>query len=686
MTELPVFTAGFTDALNRLPVKERGSVMTTVFRFQENPKQSGLRLHKIKTRSGDVWSISDNMDLRILVVKDNDNWVFVHVDHHDKAYEWAARREIGRNPYTGSFQIFEVEESVKTVERVIERYVVPDQPPLFEKEEDAYLLSLGVPKLWLPTLRRIRDEDHLLQACERLPQDVAERLLDLASGEFVTPPAPVDPKRPLTETPHKELYQPADSREMEDLLREPIETWMAFLHPDQRRLIERDFSGPARVTGAAGTGKTVAAMHRARRAARQGKKVLLTTFTRALTHNLQRAMNRLCGPEEKESITVSNVHKQVRALVTSFDAGIQPAGLKEVAELLRALGLRFASGYDPKFIQAEWDHVVRAQGISSWDGYRRARRTGRGRALGVKDRKQLWRVFGGVLDRLKERNRLDWTGMCLLARDLLRDGRVSSPFDAVIIDEVQDLKSAELQFLAALCKEPGGLMLCGDAGQRIYPGGFSLSALGIETRGRAAVLRINYRTTAHIRAHADRVLTGLDVDDMEGGLERHAAAFSLRLGERPKLLGFSRYNEEITGATAQISDWLAAGLEPNAVGIFARTNEECLALAASLNRAGIQTAHLSKDTAYAADKVGIGAMHAAKGLEFKAVLVSGISRKNFPLQWVYHIQDPLDRQHALDQERRLLYVAMTRARDLLTVTWSEEPSVFLEPVLGIDKR
>ena len=169
----------------------------------------------------------------------------------------------------------------------------------------------------------------------------------------------------------------------------------------------------------------------------------------------------------------------------------QPASNDEVRGLLDGLRIRHAPAYDKSFVQSEWDNVVRMQGIASWDEYRQVRRAGRGRGLAVKERKVLWGVFGGALDALAGRSLLDWPGLCRRADELLAEGQATSPYTAVIVDEVQDLKPPELRFLKTLCAErPGNLMVCGDAGQRIYPGGFSLSALGIEVRGRSSVLRI----------------------------------------------------------------------------------------------------------------------------------------------------------------------------------------------------
>src|SRR5690606_35310915 len=114
--------------------------------------------------------------------------------------------------------------------------------------------------------------------------------------------------------------------------------------------------------------------------------------------------------------------------------------------------------------------------------------------LSVRDRKALWTIFADARERLTDRKQRTWTDLCIRATELIEAG-AQSPFDAVVVDEIQDLNAGEIRFLWALAqREPGNFMVVGDAGQRIYPGGFSLRALGIEVRGRSHVLRINYRT------------------------------------------------------------------------------------------------------------------------------------------------------------------------------------------------
>ena len=677
-------------SLGKLEGKDQARVIEFISKFQENPAHPGLSLERLtRARSKDVWSGRVSRGLRAILHKDGDVWAILYADHHDAAYDWAERREVGRHSVTGALQIVEAVETVREVERIVEVNAAVDVPPTFRDHADDYLLSLGVPEGWLPTIRSVRNDDQLLKVCEKVPEAVAERLLALAGGEFVTPPAPVPRERPAIEAPDTRgrFYVVEDAAGLAAALRAPMERWIAFLHPSQEQLVRREFKGPAKVSGSAGTGKTVVAMHRARHLARKGERVLLTSFVTTLCDNIERNLAKLCGGPELERITVSTVHKQALDLVKRREPRVRPASEDEVVEALGTLRLRYAPEYDARFVRSEWDNVVRLQGIETWADYRQARRTGRGKGLSVKERKRLWQVFGGVLDSLASRSLRDWTGLCVRAEHLLDSGEVTSPFTAVIVDEVQDLRPPELRFLRAVCaSRPGNFMVCGDAGQRIYPGGFSLSALGIEVRGRSAILRINYRTTEQIRSLADRLL-GDVTDDLDGGREKRTGTRSLLSGPDPVLYGRESRKAEMQAAAEQIGAWLDDGLQLSAIGVFARTGGLVKAVGEALDGANIPWRKLSDKCASADGAVSVGTMHRAKGLEFKAVLVVGCAEAVIPSPAVIRgTSDPQDLEAAEGRERRLLYVAMTRARDELVVSWSGRSSRFLESLAQLVKE
>jgi hypothetical protein len=673
------FGTEFFAAIGRLVAREQAACVEFVAKFTDNPANPGLSLERI----GTLWSARVTQELRTILYKEGDAWVLLHVDHHDAAYRWAERRQGSRHPVTGELQIVEVVATQVTEPPRASGPATAASPALLAPHDDAYLLSLGVPPTWLPTLRKVASDDQLLDVAGRLPDDVADRLLRVAAGELVTPPRPVPVTAPLATAAaaSSSFVTVTDAGALAAALRQPLDRWLAFLHPSQQALVGLDARGPVKVTGGAGTGKTVVALHRARELSRRGHRVLLTSFVGTLCDNLRRNLRRLCTPTELASITVSTVHKQALALVRAVEPGTEPVDDALVAALLDQLAGVHAPTVDRAFVRAEWDAVIDRQGLVTWAEYRAARRTGRGRALAAAERKALWAVFGGVQDALRARRRATWSMLCRRAEAALATGALASPFDAVVVDEVQDLRPAELRLVRALSR-PELVMLCGDAGQRIYPGGFSLGALGIDVRGRGHVLRINYRTTAQIRAQADRILASA---------ERRSRRRHRRTRPRPQPPVRARADvrrvrrSRTTSSTAAV-DWLAAqlaaGLAPADLAAFARSNRRVEQLAAALRERDLVAAPLD-DGDLAPGAVAVGTMHRAKGLEFKAVLVLSAGADSLPARGALNAAaDPADREAVLARERQLLYVAMTRARDLLRVTWAGAPSPFLAPLLA----
>ena len=229
-------------SLGRLTANEQARVIDFIKTFQANPANPGVSLERItRNKSKGLWSGRVTRDLRAVLHKDGETWALLHADHHDAAYSWAERRDVGRHSVTGALQIVETVESVREVERVIEVHVEPDAPPLLERHADDYLLTLGVPESWIPTLRSVNTDDQLLVVCEKLPEDVAERLLALAAGEFVTPPTPLPPDRPAIESAdtRRRFFVIEDAEGLAAALEAPMDRWIAFLHPSQRELVEK---------------------------------------------------------------------------------------------------------------------------------------------------------------------------------------------------------------------------------------------------------------------------------------------------------------------------------------------------------------------------------------------------------------------------------------------------------------
>lgn len=676
----------FSASTKKLSTSDRGRVLDFLTKFMEDPSSPGLNFETIQgVKDGNMKSARITQDLRTILHQSDGMLTLLYAGHHDDAYRWAERRRIENHPVTGTLQIVETAESAQNEINVAAP--ASNTPRIFADYDDDYLLSLGVPTDWLTIIRQIQNDDQLLAVCQKLPEEVSERLLTLSTGELVTPPPPVPAATPVEQNPDnlRRFWVVQDAADLANVLDRPIEDWVRFLHPSQRLLVAQDFKGPAKVSGAAGTGKTVVGMHRARRLASQGKRVLLTSFVTTLCRNIERNIHVLCAGTQnafdgstESRITVSTVHKQALALAKTTHPKLRPLESDKIESLVNRHHSHGGYLFDSGFLVTEWNGVVEPQGITTWDEYRDAVRTGRGKPLTIKQRKDCWKVFSRIWEDLIAADAYPWSAICRIAREAVESGMVESPFDAVIVDEVQDLQPQELQLLKTLsAKHPGDFMLLGDAGQRIYPGGFSLKKLGIDVRGRSHVLRINYRTTEQIRRFADGLLPATSNDFDEGTEDRRSQ--SLLNGPKPVVKEFPNETEQANFVLSQIKLLLGQGISAREIAVFARSGSRLQSIRDVLSNAKLQITPLNDDEDLSeVSDINLGTMHRAKGLEFKVVFVVDCNQGVVPHSYTLDkMRDQGDYDAAFERERQLLYVAITRARDEVFVTSVGKPSEFL---------
>jgi mRNA-degrading endonuclease RelE of RelBE toxin-antitoxin system len=679
----------FTDSLTRLSGDEQKAVKTTAFDLQLNPASPGMSFHKLdRARDKRFWSVRVSTDIRLIVHRSDDNLLLCYVDHHDKAYAWAERRKLETHPKTGAAQLVEIRETVHEIS--VPRYVetVEERPaksarPLFESVSDESLLGYGVPQEWLADVRAAT-EDSLLEVVDHLPAEAAEALLELATGG--TPRVPEVVGRPENPFEHPDAQRRfrvmTNVEELERALAFPWDKWTVFLHPDQRQLVTRDFTGPARVAGSAGTGKTIVALHRAAHVARSNPdaRVLLTTFSDALANALLSRLRRLLSSEPRlaERIDVSSMRslgeRLHRALLGPVTL-VEGARLREMMELAsRAVdGHRFSVS----FLLSEWEHVVDAWQVATWETYRDVPRLGRKTRLPEGQRATLWEIFERLRELLGEAGLMTEAAMFSAVTNAMSQQR-NRPYDAAIIDEAQDLGIAQLRFLAGLAGDrPNGLFFAGDLGQRIFQQPFSWKSLGVDIRGRSRTLRVNYRTSHQIRMMADRLL-GPSVSDVDGNVESRGDAISVFNGPAPRIERFEYEEAEIIAVLKWIWEVLEQGVEPHEIAVFVRTEEERWRAIAAISKAGPGFVMIDEQAEPVHDCVSIGTMHLAKGLEFRAVAVMGCNDEVIPLQSrIESVGDEADLREVYETERHLLYVACTRARDYLFVTGVEPVSEFV---------
>lgn len=288
------------------------------------------------------------------------------------------------------------------------------------------------------------------------------------------------------------------------MLNAPLDKWRVFLHPTQRNLVERDWNGPVRVLGGAGTGKTVVAMHRARWLVSQhswptSARLLFTTFSSNLAIDIQDNLQKICSAEQMQRIEVVNLDRWVSQFVrrNGYQSRIVYPGGKdgvydrcwEIAVALKPIDLDYADS----FYQEEWQRVVLAQNIRSQKDYLFADRKGRGVALTRRLRAAVWVVFEEMREQLALSDCITAQDASFYALEVLNSGEDSRRYHAVVVDETQDFGPVALRLLRELVAEqPNDLFLVGDAHQRIYQQQTPLSHSGINIMGRGRKLKINY--------------------------------------------------------------------------------------------------------------------------------------------------------------------------------------------------
>ncbi len=678
----------FTDSLTKLTSQEQKAVKTAAFDLQLNPTSSGLRFHKLdRVKDPNFWSVSVNLDIRLIVHKTDASLMLCYVDHHDDAYTWARRRKIERHPKTGAAQLVEVRETVEEViiqKTVTVPAVVSPKPQLFAAISAEDLLAYGVPPEWLDDAQAAT-EDTLFDLADHLPQEAAEALLELATGgkpqKPIAIPDDTDPfKHPDAQRRFRVM---SNSEELDRALNYPWEKWTVFLHPGQRSLVERDCSGPTRVSGSAGTGKTIVGLHRAVYLARSHPQatVLLTTFSPALANALALKLQRLVGNEPSiiNRIEVKAIQDVAREFYTSFASPPNLVDPEDLRSHLIAIAQDIAPGkFTDTFLWGEWNTVVDPWRLTTWDAYRDVPRLGRKTRLGVKQREILWQIFAQVHHGLDERQQQTWpTIFQQVTEHLIQTG--DYPYTFAIIDEAQDMGVAELRFLAALgSQRPDSLFFTGDLGQRIFQQPFSWKALGVDIRGRSHTLTINYRTSHQIRAAADRLLPS-SISDVDGNQEDRRHTVSVFNGPAPIVEIHDSPDDELESVAEWIANHLTMNLQPDEIGVFVRDRPQLARAIAAIRQAGATPIELDDHIACAPGHIAVSTMHLAKGLEFRAVVVMACDDEVIPLQErVDYISDESDLAEVYNTERHLLYVACTRARDYLLVSGVDPASEFLD--------
>ena len=697
-------SADFLTAFAKLPSQQQRQVRTMIGRFERDSRSSGLNYEKIAgAMDPNMRSIRIDGSYRAIVLKPDEGniHVLLWADKHDDAYQWATRHSCSVNSETGALQVYQPRQVAEQAPETS----AADEPGIFGQLKLRELLRLGVPARMVNEVLGIRDEADLEEMAPRLPVEAYEALFLYMAGETCEqiilerepPSEPVDTADLAAalgrDDTRSRFVVIENDRELEEMFSAPLERWRVFLHPSQRRLVERPWNGPVRVLGGAGTGKTVVAMHRARWLARnlpEGDRILFTTFTRNLAADIEHNLRTICTPEEMERIEVVNLDRWVQRFLRGRGYRFRLVFERHPDAWREALAKKpDRLEFSGRFYNDEWEEVIQANGVTARKEYLRVARTGRRVRLNRATRAAIWRVFEEYRAQLAERGVMEAADCYRAAAALLERERAEAAaepasrggnFASVVVDEAQDMAAPAWRLLRGIVPSgPNDLFIVGDAHQRIYSRHrVVLSRCGIEIRGRAKKLRLNYRTTEETRRWADGLLERRSIDDLDGGTDDNRAVRSVAHGPEPHVMHFQTRAEQAAWLVRYLRDLASRDESLRGICIVGRTRFERDTLGQELMDADLPLELLEADSPDdSAGGVRLATMHRVKGLEFDRMVIASVNEDLVPLAAVIPDDDSRERAAAETAERALLHVAATRAKKDLTVLSFGTPSPFL---------
>ncbi|MET9603172.1 3'-5' exonuclease [Streptomyces sp. NPDC006459] len=685
----------FLSEYSRLEKPVQKAVQAALGKFAQ-AAHAGLHLEKLnRAEDPRIRTIRINQFYRgvVLAPATGDLYCLLRVLPHDDAIAWATTRLFTVNQVLGVLEIRD-EAQLQNMSGTLRLAAETTPARLFDHVKDSDFRTLGIDDQVLPIVRLLAREAHLDALQHMLPSLQYDVLVALASGMSIdetwgevskhlvnaAKPDRVEPddlSAAIERTPDQ-VALVSGPEELEKLLRPPFALWRIFLHPMQRRIAYHDpYPGSVMITGGAGTGKTVTALHRAAHLAElydSGTPILVTTYSPPLTAELARQLNQLVeNPENRDRIDVITTG-QLASWVIRERRGSAPVVLtsRELVSLADSVHPDFAG----KFLVDEWEQVMLAQDITTLEAYLAAARTGRSQRLPRSERSSVWAAVKALQTRLSDQGCWSLLQVADEAARILQQEDGSAPYQHVLVDEAQDLHPAQWRLLrAAVRPSDDDLFLVADPHQRIWQHRVPLKNTGINIVGRTQRLAVSYRTTHEILTWAVRVLGLVSEEDLDGWPDSREGYESPMHGRRPIVRRFTEWSEERTAVVSQVRAWLADGVEPGAIAVVARVNAKSEELAEALRFAGIEP----EPPGPSGGRVQVGTMHSMKGLEFQCVAVVGVQDKVVPHERAIV---PLDVDRAahlesLQRERCVLYVACTRARDRLYVSYSGAPSPFL---------
>ncbi len=653
-------TEEFNEQWNTLEKNEYKNVGKLIQKLRTNSTSKGVHVELIHRKGVDTKirsaKVSDAYRAILTLLEKDSTWLLLWVDHHDEAYAWAENKKIEINPQTKVLQLFRVIEAVETPAYV---------PKLFDKFTNEQLISLGLPEPMLPFVRSLTEIGDFYEHRMDFPNDAFEYLDLLAKGnKYSEVLAFMESVIKDDENKGVRFKILDDEEELKRMLEAPLEKWRIFLHPDQKRLVGRDFSGPARVSGEAGTGKTVVAMHRTKYLLGKGNRVLFVTFTKNLVGDIEENLKTMLSMDEIKRLDVESVDSIIYNFVRShlpgktivYNENVLLQCWKEAIKLADAGSL----GLKPVFYKSEWELIATPMDGLESINYLSINRKGRGVRLDRQGRLKVWRVFEEYMSLLEKEDKLDPSYAAFKARQILKKTG-KGPYDSIVIDEGQDIGANAYRFLRqyAGAEHPNDIFVAGDSRQRIYKHKAVLSKCGIKVVGRSSILHVNYRTTEETREFACKVLEG---EDWESNREFASSRLtsSLTSGDKPLVRNFTSFDEQMDFVQQEIESLVKSGAKLEDICLTARSNAQVSEIKGKLTDMGILCNEILADKGDNMNVPGVrlATMHRIKGLEFRHVFLLSV---NEGMGVAASTDDGSEEKDNELIEKSLLYVALTRA-------------------------
>jgi len=688
----------YLEQMITMPKTIQQKALSFAKKFKANSKSAAIHLEPISTfKDQRLRSARIDQKYRAIlrVPESGDVYYMLWIDNHDEAYRWAENKTADWNEETQTIQIFSTKEISKQTKEITSKSSV--SAGIFSKYKEKDLLKLGVPNVLLPSIRQISDLNGLDALSTFIPISLFESLFFLIDGADITSliseieegkSESIDHESQATSINNQRSFIELDEDDtiFQDIIDGEWTKWKFYLHPSQRKIVEYNSKGPIKVSGGAGTGKTVAAIHRLKHLTelKNNGKVIFLTYTNALTENLRKTLKEFSIDAAKYDLsTIDSFVYKIALKHGIIDKSLKIAnrpGVKKVQELWEELFETNVYSYELEQVMREYEYVILYHGLSELSEYLKVSRVGMGTSLSRRQRSEIWNIVSSFEDLLKIQNHIHGFALYNLVSNYLKDNP-DLEYKHCIVDELQDLSNVHLRFIRALIQEgENDLFLVGDPLQNIYDRRLNFSKAHIHIRGkRSRRLRVNYRTSEEIRRKAISVISGITFDDFDGEVESQSEYLSLFHGTPPSITMYNSKDEELSHIVELIKNYTGKGdkVKLSTICIACRVKDDLKTVKKILHKKSISYYDI-KDKSGDKSGIHLSTFHSLKGLEYKHIILSAVNERTCPfLPYGFDSRGKSETESHLHKERSLIYVVITRARETVDILGVGEKSKLL---------